>query len=130
MSEAQYKHSPLEHRSSIRLLILLPDEYGTPLRCHITEFQRDQAPSYEAISYTWDELVFPKAIHISDSTSSDVSRFAITQNLYNGLQRLRGHQPRTLWIDALCINQEDLGEKGHQVAHMGDIYREANRVVV
>jgi len=27
-----------------------------------------------------------------------------------------------LWIDAICINQEDVDEKSHQVAMMGDLY--------
>jgi len=35
-----------------------------------------------------------------------------------------------MWIDALCIDQADLQEKGHQVAHMGQIFRRADRVVI
>lgn len=33
-----------------------------------------------------------------------------------------------IWIDALCINQEELPEKGRQVAMMKDIYKHANEV--
>jgi len=32
------------------------------------------------------------------------------------------HTSRTLWIDAVCINQKDLLERGPQVALMGQIY--------
>ncbi|KAH6671499.1 heterokaryon incompatibility protein-domain-containing protein [Plectosphaerella plurivora] len=38
--------------------------------------------------------------------------------------------PRTLWVDAVCINQTDNAEKSHQVARMDRIYRLAYRVVV
>jgi hypothetical protein len=37
---------------------------------------------------------------------------------------------RYLWIDALCINQEDIDERNHQVTRMGEIYNKAARVTV
>lgn len=48
----------------------------------------------------------------------------ITISLYTALQYLRRRAAtRTLWVDALCINQTDNVEKGTQVDMMGDIYR-------
>jgi hypothetical protein len=38
-------------------------------------------------------------------------------------------QPRYLWIDALCINQDDDYERSAQVAIMGRIYQTARRVI-
>ena len=35
-----------------------------------------------------------------------------------------------LWIDAICINQQDLKEKGHQVRNMGRIYKQASSVLI
>lgn len=35
-----------------------------------------------------------------------------------------------LWIDAICINQQDLKEKSHQVASMASIFKDAWQVVV
>jgi len=35
-----------------------------------------------------------------------------------------------LWIDAICINQENSLEKGHQIKLMGQIYKNASRVLV
>lgn len=35
-----------------------------------------------------------------------------------------------MWIDAICINQSNLKEKGHQVALMGRVFSDARRVVV
>lgn len=52
-------------------------------------------------------------------------------NLRTALLNLRDLQnSRILWIDAICINQEDLDERSVQVAIMGDIYRQARRTVI
>lgn len=37
---------------------------------------------------------------------------------------------RTLWIDALCINQKDNHEKSQQVRMMYQLYKQASRVVI
>jgi hypothetical protein len=37
---------------------------------------------------------------------------------------------RTLWVDALWINQEGIEEQGHQVGRMGYTYRQASCVIV
>lgn len=76
--------------------------------------------------------VFSGVIHVCDALNDDRRQYiSITNNLYNALQRLRHDDlPRSLWIDALCINQTGLKEKGHQVAHTGQIYARADRVVV
>ena len=35
-----------------------------------------------------------------------------------------------LWVDALCINQDDQEERARQIAMMGDIYSHAANVIV
>ncbi len=51
-------------------------------------------------------------------------------NLGLALKRLRHpEQSRVLWIDAVCINQDDIQERSQQVAMMGDIYKQASRVL-
>jgi anaerobic selenocysteine-containing dehydrogenase len=39
-------------------------------------------------------------------------------------------KPRTLWIDAVGVDQLDMQERGSQVKRMADIYKNASRVVV
>jgi hypothetical protein len=34
-----------------------------------------------------------------------------------------------IWVDALCINQKDIAEKNIEVKRMGDIYKQADRVI-
>jgi Heterokaryon incompatibility protein (HET) len=38
-------------------------------------------------------------------------------------------QERQFWIDALCINQEDVSERNHQVRMIGKIYSQAQGIV-
>jgi hypothetical protein len=54
----------------------------------------------------------------------------VQSNLYEALVRLRRLPPADYWIDALCINQEDLAERSEQVQMMGRIYGCAEEVVV
>jgi Heterokaryon incompatibility protein (HET) len=47
------------------------------------------------------------------------------------LRHFRAHRVRSsrlLWIDAICINQEDVDERNHQVQMMFDIYQQAQVV--
>jgi hypothetical protein len=68
---------------------------------------------------------------MAKSETSQQSFVEVTQNLATALVYLRhATVPRVLWIDALCVNQEDMEERSSQVARMADIYRRAHRVVV
>lgn len=55
----------------------------------------------------------------------------MTRNLHAALKRLRlPDKPRTLWVDAICINEADLVEKSRQVALMGEIYSKTTRGII
>lgn len=127
-----YRHSPLQNDSSVRLVTILPGSPETPLECHFAEASNLHNTSYEALSYAWGNDAFPECIHVVEQKASELTdlRFPITRNLFEALQRLRSDAPRTLWIDALCINQDDPKEKDLQVARMGHVYREATCVIV
>ncbi|KIN08291.1 hypothetical protein OIDMADRAFT_98373, partial [Oidiodendron maius Zn] len=80
---------------------------------------------YEALSYVWGSLKNPKNAIMSDGSS-----ISITNNLDIALRHLRyTTEDRQLWVDSLCINQEDIKEKNSQIPLMGSIYRLANRVL-
>jgi len=54
----------------------------------------------------------------------------VTANLHEALVHLRDVYPGiTIWIDALCIDQDSLRERGHQVAQMKEIYSKAEKVI-
>ena len=60
----------------------------------------------------------------------DGRKIMIHANLYEAMARLRCLRPTEYWIDAVCINQQDLSEKTQQVQMMGRIYGDAEEVVV
>jgi hypothetical protein len=119
----QYQH--LRGRRSIRVLELLPDRQGAPLRCHMREVSLDENPVYEAISYVWGRPDFIEQISCGDEVIS------ITKSCSHVLHHLRARKrSRHLWIDACCIDQNSDQERNHQVGLMGDIYSNARRTLV
>ncbi|KAK7191269.1 HET domain-containing protein [Paraphaeosphaeria sporulosa] len=57
-------------------------------------------------------------------------RLNITTNLYIALRYLRQDDAdRIMWVDAVCIDQNNLQERGHQVSQMCNIYSCAERVI-
>ncbi|CAG8983142.1 hypothetical protein HYALB_00004585 [Hymenoscyphus albidus] len=80
-----------------------------------------------ALSYVWGETGNPDLMRevLIDGVLSSV-----TINLEVALRYLRYKpEPRVMWIDAICINQKDLDERGSQVMHVGSVYSMASRVV-
>jgi hypothetical protein len=92
---------------------------------------------YEALSYVWGTTEHPETIsvitgHVSFQPTPDgpVS-LSVGPNLACALRHLRyANRRRTLWIDAICINQKNDAERSEEVQAMGDIYGLASRVVV
>lgn len=123
--QLRYRYQRLPSRTSFRILELLPGEKNAPIsyRLHIADWA--DSTQYEAVSYTWGD------INQKTKTTCDGLDLMITHNLKDALVSMRRQdQSRFLWADAVCIDQTNIEERGHQVSHMGDIYRRATRVVV
>jgi hypothetical protein len=68
---------------------------------------------------------------IRTEKSDQYQSFLVTPNLESALLRLRDTNCSTLlWIDAICINQDDLLERAAQVGFMKDIYNDSTGVIV
>jgi hypothetical protein len=79
---------------------------------------------YDCLSYTWG-TDSPKHVIIIDDAA-----LPITWNLLQALNSLRQAQKTGLvWIDAICINQQDLDERSQQVQIMPNIYSGAQHVI-
>ncbi|KAK0745145.1 heterokaryon incompatibility protein-domain-containing protein [Apiosordaria backusii] len=86
--------------------------------------QREVAISYEAISYVWGSPERERDVFINGFL------FGVTKSLYEALWYLQlEDEDRVIWVDAICIDQKNEVERGHQVRHMGDVYKEAVRVI-
>jgi hypothetical protein len=86
-------------------------------------------PRYEALSYTWgkDTILEFAAVEICGQQDQ---KLGLRPNLASALRHLRlPADIRVLWIDAICINQDDVEERNKQVKRMTDIYTLAHRVV-
>jgi hypothetical protein len=93
-------------------------------------------PTYEALSYTWGSAINPETAYVERQETTDdqiVSQttMELGQNLATALRHLRYlDKPRILWVDAICIDQQNNSERDQQVQRMGGIYKYADRVVV
>ncbi|KAF5634029.1 heterokaryon incompatibility protein (het-6OR allele) [Fusarium sp. NRRL 25303] len=121
-------YKPLDNsQQEIRLLTLLPPrDTDADIHCalsHAVLNTSSENPKYEALSYVWGEPDFSEPIILNNHT------FFITPSLKYILSclRQRDDQPRVIWVDAICINQLDVEERGHQVALMREIYSNCER---
>jgi hypothetical protein len=126
---------PLNHQQQeIRLLFIIPVPPGSetdPIVCHLQRVKlKDSGDKvqYIALSYAWGDPNVTLPITVNGKIMQ------ITKSLEAGLRHLRGkglYGPQSLfWIDAVCINQGDIGERSHQVRMMTQIYTEASFVMV
>ncbi|KAJ4142670.1 hypothetical protein NW754_010109 [Fusarium falciforme] len=111
-----------------------PEEGHQVLVTRDTGSDVQNAPPYEALSYTWGSLpISPHTLSIVVG-EGETATLDITPNLDLALRRLRqdipGNKSRLLWIDAVCINQSDLVEKSTQIPKMAMIYNRAEGVSV
>jgi hypothetical protein len=141
-------------RDEIRLLILNPHDESDQVSCRIIhkalgpgstqlDDTNNAVQGYEALSYEWgnplDNQPISPGMRYADEEEQrklhtiivDGNAFGVRWNLYCALRQLRlADKPRVLWVDALCIDQENDQERNHQVTLMRMIYPRADRVVV
>ena len=128
VSRARFGHKSLEHPTSIRVVELSPaEEYNDEIICQLRVVDLDQSPEYEAISYVWG----------SENDKADIlcdgKLLQIPQNLATALRILRPECSaswRVLWADSICIDQNNIREKSHQVGIMKRVFESASRVLI
>lgn len=116
---------PIIFPDELRVLVVEPGSGADEIRCRRVNVAQSWRTRYDALSYTWGDETQREDIVV------DGLRTSVTQNLHSALKHLRHpRRTRTLWVDALCINQGDAEEREEQVRKMGSIYSQARRVVI
>lgn len=118
-------YTPLnESHRQIRLLRMFPYEDGE-ISLELAVASLDDKPAFRALSYLWTTADPDCQILVNDQP------FLVRPNLYHYLEIMREEDDEELiFIDAVCINQDDIVERSSQVSLMGAVYRAADLVVV
>ena len=144
-----FVYTPLQGANTIRLLFLYPAyDFTAPIKCELVQVDSQSLQPdfhYEALSYAWGNTTEKRPINIQQRRRAwkvggsrpiyeivtVTKRLDVTENLESALRHLRhGQKIRTLWIDAISINQSDADERSGQVKRMHLIYSRATRVCV
>ncbi|KAF2035905.1 HET-domain-containing protein, partial [Setomelanomma holmii] len=119
-----YRPLSLGHRQ-IRTAYITKGSHHDTLKADLLLTSLNAHSPYEALSYVWG-----RDRSVGNLTLNGHS-IEITLNLQDALVQLRlPTKDRLIWIDAICINQEDPKERSQQVQLMREIYSNARRVIV
>lgn len=150
-----YAYKNISYDQEIRVLKIYPGRPGTIIACRLVRcplldpsgqpYSDHSNPiPYAALSYYWGEDYPKNRVYILDtdkayedwkdknnSLRSFVGTIHIQDNLRAALEQLRSESgPVYLWVDALCINQKHVKERTAQVAHMHEVYSQAEKVYI
>lgn len=119
----------LRNTKQIRLLELeapYPDTDAQQLRGRLRVVSLSSSPKYTALSYVWGTVS-----SADDTIVCGDHHLGITRNCREALYHLREtFRPLVIWVDAICINQQDEAEKNYQLLLMGEIYEWATTVYI
>lgn len=120
METFTYSELPERH---IRLLSINP--HTTPPSGTLDTVSLDDNLDFDALSYAWGSSGDTLDFHCSGKV------LCVHENLADFLRlaSVRCYQ-KPLWIDAICIDQEVVSEKNHQIPLMGEVYSKAAQVLV
>ena len=114
-------------RKEIRLLKVEAGLLAAPLECSLSTVSLldNPNPVYETISYCWGDS------SMRDTISVNGRELDVPSSAKNALLCMRdASQERILWIDAICIDQENFSERSQQVSIMGDVYFQGQRCLI
>lgn len=129
-NSSSYQYSPLAPRQLRLLRPLDPSSSPNNMCFEISHISREATQPYTAVSYTWGDLQPTETIRLNGKL------FCVRPNLLSCLYYLSKNRRKAefawtwIWVDAICINQEDDREKSEQVALMSRTYTEARTISV
>jgi hypothetical protein len=125
MPSPLYQNRLCSERQEIRTLTLKQGAFDDPIHCALQTVSLADKPKYTALSYVWGDATDRLPIYV------DGTLFSATKNLKIALQYIRKtDRDEVMWVDAVCINQNDIDERNNQVSLMGILYSEASHVII
>jgi hypothetical protein len=110
----------------VRLLKLVPG-VGYPIRINVHDFVLTEAPTFEALSYTWWGEAQEQQQQFVECNGRQIN---VVKALHTILHFLRQSQYQSyLWVDAISIEQSDPQKKHAGIHHMPLVYRTASRTL-
>ena len=124
---SQYSYEALDpSKTSIRLLRVEQPSGRRGIRCTLRK-ETVESAGYVALSYMWH----PDNNNERHAIDLNGRSFQVTKSLWSFLNVAQHKFPYTnFWIDAICIDQDNVREQNHQVAHMHEIYSSASSVLI
>jgi hypothetical protein len=127
-----YQRRPIRaDKQETRILHIVRPPSGIKLQgmLECISLERGSYPDYEAVSWTWGDTS-DRVDVVIDGVDAQLPRKAVEalRGLCIDLDPTRRAQ--SVWFDIVCIDQQSVGEKDHQVSHMHEIYAKARRVLV
>ncbi|KAH6724865.1 heterokaryon incompatibility protein-domain-containing protein [Leptodontidium sp. MPI-SDFR-AT-0119] len=122
-----YQYEEMQSPGSIRLLKYAYMGNDREIVFNIVETPLDEAAgNFVAVSYYWGTADNDRKLSLGNGTY-----IAITETIELLLEHITLFTDTdSIWIDAICINQENNAEKSNQVSMMGEIYSNAKSVRV
>ncbi|PMD35018.1 HET-domain-containing protein [Hyaloscypha variabilis F] len=119
-----FSHKPLSYEVDQIRLIQILSRSRDPVQCSLQHYDLAACLPYKALSYTWGSPQGTTSILINGA------RFLVRWNLWDFLMTLQPDESEFIWIDQICVDQENTEERNHQVEFMGNIYHEASEVII
>ncbi|KAI1609120.1 heterokaryon incompatibility protein-domain-containing protein [Exophiala viscosa] len=121
-----YVWSELAEPGDFRLLYLQGWDSTAAIICSLIPASIAKPPSYCAISHCWGKRDLTHAI-VCDGKRLPIT--AAVHALFAQIQKSDDLE-KTIWIDAVCINQDSPEERAQQVLLMKDIFSKAQLTIV
>jgi len=132
---AHYQHRPLPPGDNIRVVSIEPSrDFDAPCAA-VCSYSPSTSFAVATANTHWNTMPYPNYTwgfnNCDHQILCDEHPFFVTANCHAALKHLRlPSRTRTIWVDAICIDQSSMSERNEQVKLMGDIYKLANKVFI
>lgn len=131
---------PLLDVDDIRLMYVEPREnFDDPIVCTMDTTSLKAPRPYQTLSYAWG-TAYPDGSHLTEILFIYTQAVPITANLNTALKQLRRRWATgelglpssrfTIWVDAVCVDQDNVVERGRQVMMMDKIYAMSQCLII